>query len=124
LASLSVLVALLLSGCLVGPSYVRPAVATESAWLESGNPAVRVEPAQTRWWEVFSDPTLVRLVETAYAENLSLRSAGLRVVEAQARRAIAIGTLFPQQQALVGSYAYTLQSENGYLGTLGGSRGF
>jgi len=124
LASLSVLVALLLSGCLVGPSYVRPAVATESAWLESGNPAIRDEPAQTRWWEAFSDPVLVRLVETAYAENLSLRSAGLRVVEAQARRGIAIGSLFPQQQDMSGFYSHTIESLNTIQGELGVPRGF
>ncbi len=125
LASLCTVAGLLLSGCLVGPAFVRPAVATRSAWLESSDPAIRTEPAETaRWWEVFGDPTLIRLVEMAYAENLTLRSAGLRVVEAQARRGIAIGTLFPQQQALIGSYTYTLQSENTFLGTLGGPRGF
>jgi NodT family efflux transporter outer membrane factor (OMF) lipoprotein len=116
LAALPVLPLLFLSGCLVGPSYVRPAVATEPTWIETGNPAIRTDaPESARWWEVFADPTLVRLVETAYAENLSLRQAGLRVVEAQARRGIAIGTLFPQQQALEGSYTYTLQSENTFL---------
>ncbi|HKE11794.1 MAG TPA: efflux transporter outer membrane subunit [Myxococcota bacterium] len=115
-ASLSAMAGLLLSGCLVGPAYVRPPVALETAWLESSDPAVRVEPAQSaRWWEVFSDPALAHLVETAYAENLTLRAAGLRVVEAQARRGVAIGTLFPQQQALVGSYVHTLQSENTFL---------
>ncbi|HBZ68884.1 MAG TPA: transporter [Deltaproteobacteria bacterium] len=125
LAALPALAGLLLSGCLVGPGYVQPPVATEAAWLESGDPAIRTEPVETaRWWEVFADPTLVRLVNTAYAENLTLRSAGLRVVEAQARRGIAIGTLFPQQQALVGSYTYTLQSENTAFGTFGGPRGF
>jgi NodT family efflux transporter outer membrane factor (OMF) lipoprotein len=108
---------------LVGPAYVRPPVETETAWLESGDPAVRPEPAQSaRWWEVFADPTLIRLVETAYAENLTLRAAGLRVVEAQARRGIAIGTLFPQQQAIVGSYAHTLQSENTFFSSP--TRGF
>jgi NodT family efflux transporter outer membrane factor (OMF) lipoprotein len=116
LASLSAMAGLFVSGCLVGPAYVRPPVALETAWIESSDPAVRVEPAESeRWWEVFSDPTLVRLVEMAYAENLTLRAAGLRVVEAQARRGVAIGTLFPQQQAVVGSYAHTLQSENSFL---------
>jgi NodT family efflux transporter outer membrane factor (OMF) lipoprotein len=108
----------------VGPSYVRPAVATESAWLESGDPAIRAEPAQTeRWWEVFSDPVLVRLVQTAYAENLTLRSAGLRVVEAQARRGIAIGSLFPQQQDMSGFYSHTIESLNTIQGEFG-VRGF
>ncbi|HME73512.1 MAG TPA: efflux transporter outer membrane subunit [Myxococcota bacterium] len=125
LASLPVAAGLFLSGCMVGPAYVRPAVSTEAAWLESNDPSIRAEPAQTaRWWEVFADPTLVRLVETAYAENLTLRSAGLRVVEAQARRAIAIGTLFPQQQALVGSYSYTIESLNTVQGQLVSPRGF
>lgn len=84
-------------------------------------PGVRSEsvPADV-WWKAFDDPVLTRLVESAYAENLSLRAAGLRVLQAQARRAIAIGDLFPQQQALVGSYSYDVQSRNTPFGALSG----
>jgi NodT family efflux transporter outer membrane factor (OMF) lipoprotein len=104
-------------GCRVGPSYVRPEAPTAARWLDSD--AAGHEPAATRdWWKAFEDPALVRLVETAYGENLSLRAAGLRVVQAQARRAIAIGDLFPQQQELRASYTHEVQSENTSIGSV------
>jgi NodT family efflux transporter outer membrane factor (OMF) lipoprotein len=56
------------------------------------------------WWQTaFQDPILDRLVETALEQNLSLRSAGLRVLQAQQNLAIAIGDQYPQQQELTGS---------------------
>ena len=48
------------------------------------------------WWKVFNDPTLDRLIETAYRENLNLRVAGVRVLAARAQLGIATGQLYPQ----------------------------
>jgi NodT family efflux transporter outer membrane factor (OMF) lipoprotein len=102
------------SGCMVGPHYVRPDVATSDAWLEMGHPAVREQASQvvTHWWEAFHDPVLMHLVDAAVAQNLSLRSAGVRVLQAQARRGIAIGGLFPQEQIVSASYERIVRSEN------------
>lgn len=115
-AVLSGFVGLLLlaaTGCMVGPNFTRPSAPTAPGWKNEGQGGIRAEPAEvSRWWEVFGDPVLSRLIETAYAQNLTLRVAGLRVLEAQARRAIAIGSLFPQQQALTGSYTRTTLSAN------------
>ena len=56
-----------------------------------------------QWWKTaFNDPILDRLVDTALAQNLSLRSAGLRVLQARQQLAIAIGNQYPQQQQLTG----------------------
>ena len=55
------------------------------------------------WWRVFNDPVLNGLIDRAYKENLTLRIAGLRVVEARAQLGISIGQLFPQTQQAVGS---------------------
>ena len=108
------------TGCMVGPDYARPPTATAPSWLEARQGSVRSEPvASERWWQVFQDPVLTRLVDTAYRQNLSLRAAGLRVLEAQARRAVAIGNLFPQQQALTASYTRTRASLNTPLGAVG-----
>jgi len=101
---------------MVGPNYVRPPAPTAEKWAQADEHALRSEPEDlSRWWEAFNDPVLSRLVETAYAENLPLRAAGLRVLQAQARRAIAIGGLFPQSQALSGAYSRTEQSVNSPL---------
>jgi NodT family efflux transporter outer membrane factor (OMF) lipoprotein len=105
------------SGCMVGPDYVRPPAPTAGAWLESGDASVHTDAATiARWWEVFGDPVMRRVIEQAAAQNLSLRAAGLRVLEAQARRGIAVGNLFPQQQELTGSYTRTHLSANTPVG--------
>jgi len=99
---------LLLAGCMIGPNYVRPTAPTAAGYLD--NPAVvptatdAPAPDLATWWTVFDDPILTALVEQAYRQNPSLKAAGARVLEAQARRGIAIGGLFPQQQQAIGDY--------------------
>jgi NodT family efflux transporter outer membrane factor (OMF) lipoprotein len=108
------------AGCMVGPAYTRPSVPSPSAWIEAQDPALRSTTGESeRWWEVFNDPALGRLVDTAFEQNLSLRAAGLRVLQAQARRGIAIGGLFPQQQTLGGSYTRARLSENTATSVIG-----
>ena len=85
-----------LGGCMVGPDYVRPDADVNSSWLDS-SPALQDEPAEIReWWTVFDDPVLTSLLHEAYEQNLSLRAAGLRVIQARAVRGIAVGEFFPQ----------------------------
>jgi NodT family efflux transporter outer membrane factor (OMF) lipoprotein len=64
------------------------------------------------WWTVFSDPVLNDFIQTAYRENLTLREAGSRVLQARASLGIAVGELFPQNQDMVGSYSRRGVSEN------------
>jgi NodT family efflux transporter outer membrane factor (OMF) lipoprotein len=98
---------------MVGPDYVRPPAPTAETWIDPGDPAVKREPAEMNaWWTVFNDPVFTTLVETAYHQNPSLRAAGVRVLEAQARRGIAIGLLFPQQQEAFGAGTSNQVSEN------------
>lgn len=94
-----------LSGCFtVGPDYVRPETKVADQWLEAGDSRIKSEPADHReWWQVFKDPFLDRLVATACRENLDLRQAGVRILEAQARLGVAAGQLYPQTQQLTGS---------------------
>src|SRR2546428_8380189 len=108
------IVALSSTGCtMVGPDYVGPRAATAVNWIETNEPAVKHEPTDvSTWWTVFHDPVLNALVETAYRQNPSLRAAGVRVLEAQAQRGIAIGELFPQQQEAFGSFSRNDLSTN------------
>ena len=94
-----------LAACSVGPDYVRPQADVNPSWLESP-PALAQEPAEIReWWTVFEDPVLNRLVHHAYEQNLSLRAAGLRVIQARAVRGIAVGEFFPQEQGINAGYS-------------------
>ena len=103
---LGLLLAILISGCsALGPNYTRPEAAVESNWLEIEDPLITSEPpADPKWWKTaFQDPDLDQIVETSLQQNLTLRSAGLRVLQSQQQLAIAIGNQFPQQQQASGS---------------------
>jgi len=102
---LLIAVLLLTAGCAqVGPDYLRPETNVSENWLEAGDQRVKTEGADYRnWWQVFKDPSLDRLIDTAYRENLNLRIAGVRVLEARAQLGIATGQLYPQTQQATGS---------------------
>jgi NodT family efflux transporter outer membrane factor (OMF) lipoprotein len=102
-----------LTGCaMVGPDYIRPPVKVSQNWLEADDQRVKPEPSESRnWWQVFNDPILDSLIERAYRDNLSLRVAGVRVLEARAQLGIAIGELYPQTQQAFGSLQYYQLSE-------------
>ena len=83
---------LLLGGCLVGPSFETPPVTLNPEWAGKDGQRVTAQAAGCeRWWEVFQDPVLDRLVRQAREQNLSLQVAGLRILEARAQLGIAIG---------------------------------
>ena len=93
------------NGFKVGPDYCPPAAPVSENWIDSDDPRVLSSPPEyADWWTIFQDPVLDVLVETAYRQNLTLREAGFRIMQARAQRAIAAGTLFPQAQALSGGY--------------------
>ena len=104
--------ALFLTGCAkVGPDFLRPESVVAQNWQEAENPRVKNAPAEYRnWWQTFSDPVLDRLIDLAYGENLPLRIAGLRVLEARAQLGIAVGELYPQSQLAFGSLEYNRTS--------------
>jgi NodT family efflux transporter outer membrane factor (OMF) lipoprotein len=103
----------LLTGCtMVGPDYIRPPVKVSQNWLDADDQRVKPELSEYRnWWQVFNDPILDSLIERAYRDNLSLRVAGVRVLEARAQLGIAIGELYPQTQQGFGSLQYYRLSE-------------
>jgi NodT family efflux transporter outer membrane factor (OMF) lipoprotein len=100
------------AGCMVGPNFQRPGVPVSAHWLDSGDPRVSGEPATYRdWWKAFNDPALDRIIERAYRDNLTLQSAGVRVLQARAELGIAAGEIFPQTQQALGSVQYYRTSD-------------
>jgi multidrug efflux system outer membrane protein len=73
-----------LAGCAVGPDYARPEpeLPRELAARQSAAPAAH------RWWALFSDPVLDRLIDEALAANRDLRAAASRIEQARAQAAI------------------------------------
>ena len=97
-------VVLTLTGCAVGPHYVKPVVSVNDSWRGMSSPQISAQPAtESAWWKAFNDPVLEQLIQLAYKQNLTLRVAGLRIMEARAALAIATGNQYPQvQQAFAG----------------------
>jgi len=101
------------AGCAkVGPNFSRPRVVVSTKWLDAGDHRVKTEAADYRnWWRVFNDPVLDQLMDRAYRENLPLRIAGVRVLEARAQLGIVVGEFYPQTQQAFGSLQYNRISE-------------
>jgi outer membrane protein, multidrug efflux system len=89
--------AAVLGGCAVGPAYERPTVELPAAW--QGPPADGVTATGSRWWTVYADATLDRLIDEAYAHNRDLALAAARVDEARALLQIAAAELVPAVDA-------------------------
>ena len=95
------LLAVSIPGCLIGPDYKTPAAPVARQWELATNSEVDASHQEYNdWWQVFNDPTLVKLIDMAYAQNLGLRAAGVRVLAARAQLGEAIGEFYPQQQTL------------------------
>src|SRR5437773_2265402 len=63
--------ALLLAGCAsLKPDYTKPAVDLPVGWRDA--PADGVQARDARWWKVYGDPALDRLVDEALAHNANV----------------------------------------------------
>ncbi len=93
----SAAIAALITGCAVGPAYERPAAELPAHWTESPPQGIRAPAA--RWWTMYRDPALERLVEEALASNQDLALATARVDEARALSDIADSRRMPAVDA-------------------------
>jgi multidrug efflux system outer membrane protein len=94
---IAALLALLASGCMVGPDYLRPQVETPPAWRLSDEAANDL--ANTAWWQQFDDPVLDDLVSTALRENHDLMIATARIEQFAGNYGFVRAGLFPQVDA-------------------------
>jgi NodT family efflux transporter outer membrane factor (OMF) lipoprotein len=109
------------NGFKVGPDYHGPAAPVAKEWIDFNNPRLISQACgvdEAAWWCNFGDPVMNELVLAAYRQNLPLRVAGLRVLEAEAQRAIAVGGLFPQSQDVFGNFEQRQRSLNGFTNGL------
>jgi len=115
------LLALMVVGCTVGPNYKRPSATTpqsfRGALAPEIAPAANVESSlgDQQWSAVFQDPVLQRLVTEALQNNLDLRVAATRVLQAQAQVGIIHSQQLPSLSA-GGSYS-ALQLPSTLAGT-------
>jgi NodT family efflux transporter outer membrane factor (OMF) lipoprotein len=100
------------NGFKVGPNYRKPPAPVAKQWIDADDQRVRTAwEDSSKWWTVFNDPVLDSLVCYASRQNLSLRVAGMRVLEARAQLAIDTGNLLPQTQTSTGDFKWNGLSE-------------
>ncbi|MGO8750549.1 MAG: efflux transporter outer membrane subunit [Thermoguttaceae bacterium] len=100
------------NGFKVGPNYSPPPAPVAQNWIDANDVRVRKQSDDlSKWWVVFKDPVLESLICSAYQQNLSLRVAACRVLEARAQMMIDVGNLFPQTQTATGSYTRNVVSD-------------
>ena len=111
-ALLGVALAVVLSGCTVGPDYARPDVPAAPAWRTDAEAGSSI--GELGWWQVFGDETLQGLIRTALEENKDVRVAVARVLEARAQLGLARSNQFPTIDSN-SSYSNQRNSEVGSL---------
>jgi multidrug efflux system outer membrane protein len=86
---------LMVSGCLVGPNYKRPATTPpDKYYMETSENAASI--ADLPWWEVFKDPQLQAVIQEALKNNYDVRIAAARIEQARQELAIARSQFYPQ----------------------------
>ena len=120
-----------MSGCTVGPDFVRPAAETPAHWSNTGTTPQPVNTTREsiitkntadlrRWWVDFNDPKLSSLIERSISSNLNLRASILRIEEARAERDVMSSSFWPSLSANA-SFVRTRMSETTQTGALFGT---
>jgi multidrug efflux system outer membrane protein len=88
-----------LTGCNVGPNYVRPNVTAPPVYRGADDSAVSSDAAGSlgdeQWAAVYHEPELQALIREALANNYDLRIAAERILEQQAQVKITRSQQFP-----------------------------
>ncbi len=88
-------------GCSVGSDYQRPTTELPAAWSDAA-PAGGKTVSAERWWTLYGDATLDRLVDEALANNRDLAIATARVDEVRALLRVADAQFVPAVDAAFG----------------------
>ena len=92
----------MLAGCTVGPRYQKPKVEIppqfRGATVSETTPSI----GDVKWAEVFGDPTVEQLVNTALQHNFDLAAAAERVQQARAALGVTRANQFPFLDAQAG----------------------
>lgn len=87
------LILLILGGCAVGPKYSRPETKKPEAYVQA--PVKSDSITSMKWWDVYKDTTLQKLITMAIDSNLDLSIAIARVEESKAILGYNQANMFP-----------------------------
>ncbi len=111
------LIAIALSGCMVGPTYQRPALTVPPTWnapLPHQGDTAKLKD----WWASWGDSTLMELIDRAQRENSSVTAAVARIAQARAAVTSVSSPMFPS--ATSNTVANRAASNGGAFGGTGG----
>ncbi len=100
--TIATLLLTLVAGCTVGPKYHRPSVSTPDVFRGSSDPNTppglpdSKSLADLKWFELFKDPQLHDLIQSALTHNHDLREAIARVSEARGQLGVTRSGQFPE----------------------------
>lgn len=100
--------AALLAGCSVGPDYEPPVTKAPPGWGEAAETSTA---DLSRWWTVFNDEALNRLVDRAVRANHDLKIAAARIEESRGQAGVVFGRVLPQIDS-IDSYTKSRVSPN------------
>ena len=115
MVGLLAIVAGLLTGCMLGPDYQRPAVPVPAEYRSAEQPAPgreAVSLADMQWFALFQDERLQALIRTALENNYDVRIAVTRVLEAQAQLGVTRSFLLPTVDGTAGVARQRVSQEN------------
>ena len=96
--AVSVMAAIWLAGCMVGPDYVKPSAPVPEAYKETEN-WKSAEPKDNQpkgaWWEIYQDPVLNGLMQKVSVSNQNIIAAEAQYRQARALVDAAQAGLFP-----------------------------
>lgn len=97
--SLTILSALLLGGCAIGPDYVRPDVAVPENFLQKDVNQTAQQRLNTQWWKSFQDEPLNHAIEEALKTNFDVQASQASVDALLGKFDQAASYLYPQINA-------------------------
>lgn len=89
-------IAVLLSGCALGPNYLRPKVNAPENFRSASSPAEMASLGDLPWWKIFNDEKLQGLIREALTNNYDLLIAISRVEQSRQIALQARAQFFPQ----------------------------
>ena len=98
-----------LCACAVGPNYQRPVTPVPPQFANLGQPGFNGADVEVKFWTVFNDSRLDRLVNDALLANKDLQRARANLRASRAARRLAGFDLFPTVTA-AGSYTHARES--------------
>ena len=112
--------AVLLSGCTLGPDFVEPNAHLPDNTTFNGQPVSDAHlpaPTDPHWWNIFGDPVLTNLESRVADANLDVRTAAIRIAESRYQRGATAAAELPSING-DSKYQRELYSQNGIVSLL------